>query len=122
MSEHITQGRRFCFCDVYIDNAIDAFAGTYCKLPAGHAGEHSPHYPPDDTPRRFAHNCDHRCVFLGQTPAYDVYACPNNGDPLVCMRYGNAKNKRIAGLELLGPLPKSMRDKATALIDSWRLR
>lgn len=32
------------FCDHFIDGAVDPWGGTYCKLLAGHEGEHSPHY------------------------------------------------------------------------------
>lgn len=30
-------------CDHYIEG--EPWAGTYCKLPAGHGGQHSAHYP-----------------------------------------------------------------------------
>lgn len=33
------------FCDHYIEVEGDVWAGTYCKLPAGHDGDHSAHYP-----------------------------------------------------------------------------
>jgi hypothetical protein len=33
-------------CDHFIDGGADPWAGTYCKRPAGHDGDHSAHYPP----------------------------------------------------------------------------
>lgn len=33
------------FCEEFLEVASDPWAGTYCKLPAGHAGTHSAHYP-----------------------------------------------------------------------------
>jgi hypothetical protein len=38
------------FCDVYIEVPADPWAGTYCKLLAGHEGKHSAHYPPEPSP------------------------------------------------------------------------
>lgn len=34
------------FCDRFIDVPDDPWAGTYCKLRAGHRGDCSPHYMP----------------------------------------------------------------------------
>ena len=34
-------------CDHYIEFPEDPWTGTYCKLPAGHDGPHSAHYPKD---------------------------------------------------------------------------
>jgi hypothetical protein len=31
-------------CDVFIVTSQDPWAGTYCKRPAGHKGEHYPHF------------------------------------------------------------------------------
>ena len=36
-------------CDHYIEVPGDPWAGTYCKLLAGHDGEHSPHYWDEET-------------------------------------------------------------------------
>lgn len=36
---------RVGFCDQYVDCEADAWAGTYCKLAAGHDGPCSAHYP-----------------------------------------------------------------------------
>lgn len=33
------------FCNEFIDSGGDGWGGTYCKLPAGHRGDHSAHYP-----------------------------------------------------------------------------
>lgn len=33
------------FCEEFVAVSRDPWAGAYCKLPAGHEGDHSPHYP-----------------------------------------------------------------------------
>jgi hypothetical protein len=33
------------FCEEFIEVNADPWAGTYCKLLAGHDGAHSAHYP-----------------------------------------------------------------------------
>lgn len=37
--------KRVAACDVFIDVPHNPWAGTYCKLTAGHTGDHSAHYP-----------------------------------------------------------------------------
>lgn len=37
------------FCEEFIEAGGDPWAGTYCKLRAGHAGDHSAHYPETTT-------------------------------------------------------------------------
>jgi hypothetical protein len=32
-------------CDAFIEIPADLWASCYCKLPAGHDGKHSAHYP-----------------------------------------------------------------------------
>lgn len=32
-------------CTHFIDHPVDPHGGTYCKLPGGHLGAHSAHYP-----------------------------------------------------------------------------
>jgi len=50
-TSHITspyiekQHRDPALCDHFIEVDDDPWAGTYCKLPAGHDGPHSAHYP-----------------------------------------------------------------------------
>lgn len=39
------QPTRPYFCEEWIEIPADPWASTYCKLPAGHAGAHSAHYP-----------------------------------------------------------------------------
>lgn len=40
----IVPGNRV-LCDGFVSIPDDLWAGTYCKLLYGHAGEHSAHYP-----------------------------------------------------------------------------
>jgi hypothetical protein len=38
-------------CDAFIEIPADLWASCYCKLPAGHDGKHSAHYPAERSMR-----------------------------------------------------------------------
>ncbi len=40
-----TRGEPRLCCDFFVEHSADEWGGTYCKLPFGHGGEHSAHYP-----------------------------------------------------------------------------
>lgn len=46
MDQSVKRNREwFRLCDHFIESE-DPWGGCYCKLRAGHEGEHSQHYPP----------------------------------------------------------------------------
>jgi hypothetical protein len=50
------------FCGYFIEVAGDPYAGTYCKLLAGHDGAHSAHYPAEPEPEAGADYSPHSNV------------------------------------------------------------
>jgi hypothetical protein len=55
----MAESERYVECGHYIGSVRDPWGGTYCKLPGGHDGPHSAHYPSEPEPEAGADYSPH---------------------------------------------------------------
>ena len=103
------------FCDHFIEVESDPFAGTYCKLRAGHAGEHSAHYPREPSNSERNHE---------STPLAPASACHRargsaEGSELPQGTGGSNAGIEAAHRVLFGPMTPQTRKATEAAIAAY---